>query len=42
MEEKTIKILLTGATGKFGSKVIETLLKTVPASQLAVSVRDPE
>jgi len=37
-----MKILLTGATGKFGSKVIETLLKTVPASQLAVSVRNTE
>ncbi len=37
-----MKILLTGATGKFGSKVVETLLKTVPASQLAVSVRNPE
>lgn len=37
-----MKILVTGATGKLGSKVIETLLKTVPASQLAVSVRNPE
>lgn len=37
-----MKILLTGATGKFGSKVIDTLLKTVPASELAVSVRNPE
>lgn len=42
MEEKIMKILLTGATGKFGSKVIDTLLKTVPASELAVSVRNPE
>ncbi|WP_026575464.1 SDR family oxidoreductase [Bacillus sp. UNC438CL73TsuS30] len=37
-----MKMLVTGATGKLGSKVIETLLKTVPASQLAVSVRNPE
>lgn len=37
-----MKILLTGATGKLGTKVIETLLKTVPASELAVSVRNPE
>ncbi|SDN38827.1 SDR family oxidoreductase [Bacillus sp. OK048] len=37
-----MKFLVTGATGKLGSKVVETILKTVPASQLAVSVRDPE
>lgn len=37
-----MKLLVTGATGKFGAKVAETLLKTVPASQLAVSVRDPK
>ncbi|QIZ08117.1 SDR family oxidoreductase [Priestia megaterium] len=37
-----MKILVTGATGKLGSKVVETLLKTVPADQLAVSVRNPE
>lgn len=37
-----MKILVTGATGKLGTKVLETLLKTVPASQLAVSVRNPE
>ncbi len=37
-----MKILVTGATGKFGTKVVERLLKTVPASQLAVSVRNPE
>ncbi|UUZ82842.1 SDR family oxidoreductase [Paenibacillus sp. P26] len=35
-------ILVTGATGKLGTKVVETLLKTVPASQIAVSVRSPE
>lgn len=37
-----MKMLVTGATGKFGTKVVETLLKTVPASQMAVSVRKPE
>jgi NAD(P)H dehydrogenase (quinone) len=37
-----MKILVTGATGKLGSKVVETLIKTVPASELAVSVRNPE
>lgn len=37
-----MKMLVTGATGKLGSKVVETLMKSVPASQLAVSVRHPE
>ena len=37
-----MKLLVTGATGKLGTKVVEALLKTVPASQLAVSVRNPE
>jgi NAD(P)H dehydrogenase (quinone) len=37
-----MKILVTGATGKLGGKVVETLLKTVPTSELAVSVRNPE
>ncbi|USK60781.1 SDR family oxidoreductase [Peribacillus asahii] len=37
-----MKLLVTGATGKLGSKVVEVLLKSVPASQLAVSVRNPE
>jgi NAD(P)H dehydrogenase (quinone) len=40
--EKLMKLLVTGATGKLGSEVVETLLKTVPASNLAVSVRNPE
>lgn len=35
-----MKILVTGATGKLGAHVVETLLKTVPAEHLAVSVRD--
>jgi NAD(P)H dehydrogenase (quinone) len=42
MEEPAMKLLVTGATGKLGSKVVEALLKSVPASQLAVSVRNPE
>lgn len=37
-----MKMLVTGATGKLGTKIVETLLKTVPASQVAVSVRNPE
>ncbi|MFM9328147.1 SDR family oxidoreductase [Paenibacillus mesotrionivorans] len=37
-----MKILVTGATGKLGSKVVEALLKKVPADQLAVSVRNPQ
>lgn len=37
-----MKLLVTGATGKLGAKVVETLLETVPAEQLAVSVRNPE
>ncbi|WP_152404195.1 SDR family oxidoreductase [Paenibacillus cellulositrophicus] len=37
-----MKLLVTGATGKLGRKVVENLLQTVPASQLAVSVRTPD
>ena len=37
-----MKMLVTGATGKFGTKVVETLMKTLSASQLSVSVRKPE
>lgn len=37
-----MKILVTGATGKLGSKVVESLLKSVPANNLVVSVRYPE
>lgn len=36
-----MKILVTGATGKLGSKVVEALLNQVSPDQLAVSVRDP-
>lgn len=37
-----MKVLITGATGKLGSKVIEKLLDTLPAEQLAVSVRNTD
>ena len=37
-----MKILVTGATGKLGAGVMEALLRTVSADQLAVSVRNPE
>ena len=37
-----MKLLVTGTTGKLGKKVVDALLKTVPANQLAVSVRNPE
>lgn len=35
-------IVVTGATGHYGRKVIEGLSSRVPASSLGVSVRDPE
>ena len=34
-------ILVTGATGPFGNAVVTNLLKKIPASQVAVLVRDP-
>ncbi|HCR9750928.1 TPA: SDR family oxidoreductase [Citrobacter koseri] len=34
-------IAITGATGQLGQHVIDTLLKTVPASQIASIVRNP-
>ncbi|MFB3167686.1 SDR family oxidoreductase [Neobacillus sp. 179-C4.2 HS] len=37
-----MKLLVTGGTGKLGSKVVESLLKSIPARELAVSVRHPE
>lgn len=40
--EWKMRLLVTGATGKLGSKIVDALLKTVPANQLAVSVRNPE
>ncbi|GFN32905.1 SDR family oxidoreductase [Paenibacillus xylaniclasticus] len=36
-----MKLLVTGATGQLGALVVESLLKLVPASRIAVSVRDP-
>lgn len=36
------RLLVTGATGKLGSLVVEALLKSVPVEHLAVSVRRPE
>lgn len=36
-----MKILITGATGMLGTKVVQALLERVPTEQLAVSVRDP-
>jgi len=33
------KILVTGATGHLGSKVIETLLKKIPSSQISIITR---
>ncbi len=35
-------IIITGATGNLGSAVVESLLLHLPASQVAVSVRQPE
>ena len=35
-------IIVTGATGKLGSQIVEHLLARVSADQVAVSVRDPE
>jgi NAD(P)H dehydrogenase (quinone) len=37
-----MKILVTGATGKLGAKIVDSLLKSISASDLAVSVRNPE
>ena len=35
-------ILVTGATGQLGAKVVDALLESVPPQELAVSVRAPE
>ncbi len=35
-------IVVTGATGQLGNLVVEELLKTVPASQIVATVRDPQ
>lgn len=37
-----MKILVTGATGKLGGRIVQALLKSMPAEQIAVSVRNPE
>lgn len=37
-----MKMLVTGATRKLGTKVVESLLKNILASRLAVSVRNQE
>ncbi|WP_339315147.1 SDR family oxidoreductase [Paenibacillus sp. FSL R10-2734] len=37
-----MKIAITGATGQFGSLVVEALLKSVPVEDLVVSVRNPD
>ncbi|MBO0768994.1 MAG: NmrA family NAD(P)-binding protein [Solirubrobacterales bacterium] len=34
-------IVVTGATGNFGSHVVDCLLKRIPPDQIGVSVRDP-
>lgn len=35
-------IVITGATGKLGSQVVDQLLRRVPAEEIGVSVRDPD
>ena len=35
-------IIITGATGKLGSQIVQQLLERVPAEQVGVSVRDTE
>lgn len=37
-----MKVLVTGATGNLGTKIVKHLLDLLPAEQLAVSVRKPE
>ncbi|MBA2676808.1 MAG: SDR family oxidoreductase [Ktedonobacteraceae bacterium] len=37
-----MSIVITGATGELGSLVVQHLLKKVPASEIVVSVRQPE
>ncbi len=34
-------IAITGATGQLGHYIIESLMKTVPASQIVAIVRNP-
>lgn len=35
-------IIVTGATGHYGRQVVESLVRRMPASEVGVSVRDPE
>ena len=35
-------IIVTGATGQLGSQIVERLLERVPATEVGVSVRDPD
>lgn len=35
-------IIVTGATGKLGRQIVERLLSLVPATEIGVSVRDPQ
>ena len=35
-------IVLTGATGKLGSRIVDRLLERLPADQIGLSVRDPD
>ncbi|MEV6448319.1 NAD(P)H-binding protein [Amycolatopsis sp. NPDC051716] len=35
-------IVITGGTGKLGSRIVDRLLERVPAAEIGVSVRDPE
>lgn len=35
-------IIVTGATGKLGRRIVERLLTRLPAEQVGISVRDPE
>lgn len=35
------KYLVSGATGNLGGLTVEALLKTVPAKEVSVLVRDP-
>jgi uncharacterized protein YbjT (DUF2867 family) len=36
-----VKYVITGATGRLGSQVLKHLLRLVPASEVAVVIRDP-
>lgn len=37
-----MRVMVTGATGRLGRMVVQTLLKSLPATDIAVSVRDPK